>query len=294
MVDPSAEMPCDEAELLISRRIDGELHASDTDRLDAHLSSCDTCRETLSDWQDHSHQINAGLDNLWSPASHTKPIGKNETRIRKLARTEKSEKKIKPCMWVPIGMIASQFAAFLILGVYCLLFPQPAEAPHNIALPEPRIAPMTGPEIPDIEEVRRMVQPKPLIPIAGPIIAAPRPSVPCEFCSVEINWPATKPWEHAEPSEPVVLASFDREPLNLIRADNVWSLFQVETHDGALLAGKLALLSDSKSARAFVQIVSPDGSVREIAADKAHELEPELRGIVTRFIERSAQKLNAR
>jgi len=297
LIDPAEGLSCHEAELLISRRVDGELHDADLDRLETHLSGCDACHQTLSDWQDHSRQLDAGLDSLWNKSEpfrdREKPASPHATRIRKLAKpaskAANKTSRIKRCMWVPISMIASQFAAFLLLGVYCLLWPQSAEAPYGVSRPDPEPLPARNfIPIPEVDEVRRNLQRTPLLPISGPIIAAPRRMLllPHEIRETSF-WPSTQPWV-TEHSEPVVMASFHREPLELVKADNVWSAYQFEAA-GVVQNGKLALLTDAKTAKAFVQIVTPDGAVQAVASEDVQTLEPALRSVVTRFLERATK-----
>ena len=91
-----------------------------------------------------------------------------------------------------------------------------------------------------------------------------------------------------EVNESVVLASFDREPLNLVVADNIWSVYQTSAAEG-VLSGRLTLLTDAKSGKAFVEITAVNGSKQDIAAEDVQTLDCALRSIVSRFLERATK-----
>jgi hypothetical protein len=111
--------------VLISRRLDGELDAADVPLLDAHLKGCGACRLSLETWQDQSTALDENLATLWQPSTTTPEKIRSGSASRR-----KSVKPMKRCMWVPVGMIASQVVAFLGLSVYFLFFAQRAEAPQ--------------------------------------------------------------------------------------------------------------------------------------------------------------------
>ena len=61
----AAGIQCEQAEVLISRHVDGEIHASDLGMLHSHLKTCVKCSCSLETWLHHSRNITSELDNMW-------------------------------------------------------------------------------------------------------------------------------------------------------------------------------------------------------------------------------------
>lgn len=52
-------MNCRQAEIALSRHLDGELSAREMTRLEAHLSACPDCRRTASEWSEIGSALRA-------------------------------------------------------------------------------------------------------------------------------------------------------------------------------------------------------------------------------------------
>jgi len=110
---------CGFAELLISRRVDGELAPDDSPLLDAHLAACPACRERDREWLHQSSHLNDNMTVLWPETPKPKPRLKNQ-------------------FWLPLGVIASQAAALVGIAIYLNFFATSAQAP-KLSHDDPRI-----------------------------------------------------------------------------------------------------------------------------------------------------------
>jgi len=119
---------CEQAELLISRHLDGELSPGEAVQLNEHLKSCGNCRSHLANWTMQSSLINSELSELWPAGNAT-----HFPKAGKMPAPQAHRSKLRPCMWVPLGMVASQVLALSGLSIYFFFFTSPVQAPHSSA-----------------------------------------------------------------------------------------------------------------------------------------------------------------
>lgn len=273
---PAAPLACEEAELLVSRRIDGELKADEVARLDAHLRVCGNCRSSLESWKDHSELLDESLDGLW-----TKP----SPSVLATARFQKKP-PVTRCLWVPVGMVASQCLAVIGLAVYFLLSNSRVEAPQAV-IPLPRFdAPVLQPrQRPPVELVRPA--PKEVVVAPEPTPQSP-PAEPRMDLIPEATAPVPASTDHAG------FAAIETVPA--VEIDNVGMSYTIPADEGQGEAGRVHLLGDVATGRAVLRIVSVNGAVREVAQKDVDTLvEAPLRGILKRFLQEcSRPELRAR
>ena len=109
MLGGAAGIDCEIAEVLISRKVDGELNAADNGRLQEHLRICIKCSCRLESWIHQSRRISGELDGLWPRGSRGGDAVLPPLQLPRNAI-------------FPLSIAASQVVACAGLIVYCLFF----------------------------------------------------------------------------------------------------------------------------------------------------------------------------
>jgi hypothetical protein len=273
----STTVSCEHAEVLVSRRLDGELDSSDALLLDAHLECCENCRAHLQSWTNQSDTLSQSLNGLWTVPSDAL-----------LVAVKVPEPKAPRPFWVPLGMMASQFAALIGLALYIMFCATPASAPGNERVtgiaPRHAIEAKSANEVipaatlpPESEKKVSQIAEEPVVPIAVAEkietqavvnvshVAAPVPENPVikEQALASINLP------HMPMLIPNVSADFEIAVPGSTEKDS----------------GRVAILGDFFNGKAVIRLVDSSGAVTEIAQPDLNTLlsEPR-RGVVKRFL----------
>jgi hypothetical protein len=271
----STTVSCEHAEVLVSRRLDGELDPSDALLLDAHLECCENCRTHLHSWSNQSDTLSQSLNGLWTVPSDAL-----------LVAVQVPKPKAPRQFWVPLGMMASQFAAFIGLGLYIMFCATPASAPGNERVTG--ISPRPGVEAKSADEVVPAVVPteadKQVLQVSEETIA---PIAVAE----KVETPLAGNVSHvaAVPEKPVVkeqaLASISLPHMPML-IPNVSADFEIAIPGSTEKdSGRVAILGDFFNGKAVIRLVDSSGAVSEIAQPDLNTLlsEPR-RAVVKRFL----------
>ena len=287
---------CGQAEAMISRRVDGELSAFDAPQLDSHLKSCPHCRARLLNWSEQSALLAEELNGLWeSDGQKSTPLQALNPRHTlapiPIARSKRAQ---KTCLWVPIGMAASQVLAFAGLFIFLVFISRPVESPRigllrnsEIEIPAKAEEPAKSENtlfipIPSARDVARAASPPSLQ--ERPIFAAREPAAQNNLGNVltpmAIPKIVTRDSGFAE-------MRGDEELLPK-EIPNVSLEYKLDASaDGNLRprSGRVAILGDPLGKHCVVRITSEDGAVVQIAcSDLGTALDPALRIVVQRLL----------
>jgi anti-sigma factor RsiW len=273
----STTVSCEHAEVLVSRRLDGELDPSDALLLDAHLECCEICRAHLQSWTNQSDTLSQSLNGLWSVPSDAL-----------LVAVKFPQPKAARPFWVPLGMMASQFAALIGLALYIMFCATPASAPDNDRVTDRSPRPTA--------EAKSAIEAAPAAPL--PIESVKQVSQISEEIVVtvavaeKVETPAVINVSHVEapaPEKPVVkeqaLASIS-VPYMPMLIPNVSADFEIAIPGSSEKdSGRVAILGDFFNGKAVIRLVDSSGAVSEIAQPDLNTLlsEPR-RGFVKRFL----------
>jgi anti-sigma factor RsiW len=305
-VSLTGSISCEEAEVLIARRVDGELDAADAPLLDEHLKTCGVCRDRAEEWRAQSEQITGGFATLWPAQSGTgtntaKP---NTHRFEIIQEARAARPAPPPAVrrsrwhWLSPGRVASQVAALLGLCAGMLFLAQRAEAPHR-----PVVIELEPSRTPTAEKSAPPTPPSLTGKDKAPLAA--RLSAPSGNVEPVVQPPR---WWHRTGHLPIASGarpeaeSFQQE--TVLAALGVTTAVPVATDAGIeppqvlenisleyMLpetgeAGRVTLLGDVLAGRGWVKIVAHTGQTRFVAqADIQRALPPPLQTLVTRLIE---------
>jgi hypothetical protein len=107
-------LTCEQAELLISRLLDGELETESRAGVEAHLAGCAACRAALDAWA----RIGvASIDLLRGavPATPLRPPGPLSERRLAALRARRRSGAPAPAAWIPVAAAAGVLAALALL-----------------------------------------------------------------------------------------------------------------------------------------------------------------------------------
>ena len=285
----STTVSCEHAEVLVSRRLDGELDPSDALLLDAHLKCCENCRAHLQFWTSQSDTLSQSLNGLWSVPSDA---------LSATVKTAPPEKQVRP-FWVPLGMMASQFAAFIGLGLYIMFCASPASAPGNDRLSgsssRPALESKTETEIvpaPLSVEGDKHASQIPVIQSAPVSQIVEKPAAPAPIAAAPVaasSGPLNVSHSDPAPTRPVAqeqgLASINIPNMPML-IPNVAMDFEIsipgsEEKD----SGRVAILGDFFHGKAIVRLTDANGTVSEFAQpDLDTVLSAPRRLVVKRFL----------
>lgn len=295
---------CEEAELFVSRRIDGELEPADFALLKAHLKCCEKCRAQAQAWAETNCVLTDSISSMWTDDTGVSARVPSHDRLKTLPTPQRR------CHWVPLSMLASQTAAIVGLAAYLLFFSSRAEAPQKstklrpqppaemprVESPAPIAMSSSQPRTPEIPaEKAHAVATKidePKLTTPTPIVVSEKETVaavaeapanqnttdePQPVAAVETHTPA--PIAAPVRPEPVILAA-PRPPVMPKLIPNVSMDFEIGDH-----AGRLTLLGDVLSGRAVIRITDNEGKMQEFAQADVDTLVPEpQRSAVRRFL----------
>lgn len=272
----SSTVSCELAEVLISRRLDGELDATDSLLLEAHLKCCENCRAHLESWSVQSEVLSKNLNGLW-------PVP-----AEKLSAPAQPPVPPRRSLWVPLGMMLSQFAAFIVLGIYIFFFATPARAPGNGRVSQRHTPnPPAEPAAPVAPKTQRAESPEPAVNDAVQVSAEESGSQASAPITPLPQAPAVAPMLPLPPqmSRQHDMASLG-VPSDLKRIPNVSLEYEIpSTELTALEAGRVEILGDVLNGKAVIQLTDSSGEVCEIAQPDLDTLlsEPR-RTVVKRFL----------
>jgi len=103
-------MNCRTAEQFIHRRIDGELSRAERDRLDAHLSECNACRQVSEEYR----QL-ARLAHHWVPQPEAADRPADIFAAQVLARIKDSPRPASTALWMPLLVAAASLACLALI-----------------------------------------------------------------------------------------------------------------------------------------------------------------------------------
>lgn len=276
MAEKNITVECEQAETLISRRIDGELSPSDAPLLDAHLNACAACRERLVAWSYQSDLLAAELSSLWP----------KELAARSLPLAARASRN-----WAHLGLAAS---AMLALGGICLfLIGKPAVAPPLAQTVQPATVPQAS-STPLVAQASSLavvsLPPEPVIAITNEFeldAALATETPPPEVAGSASILPANAP--PVEKKEIALAALRDAPAPKLI--PNVSLDYALDVGGGRIERGRLILLGDVFAGRAVLRFVDEGGSIREAAQADVDTVLPEpYRAATHRFLARCAEE----
>lgn len=267
---------CEDAEIFVSRRIDGELTPADLALLKAHLKGCASCRAQAEAWAETSCVLVDSISTLWTDESDAAAAPRE---LPVMLPTPK-----RGAYWLPLGMLASQAVAILGLCAYLFVFAPHAEAPRitvhaNDAAPT-RLAPLSTEQHHAVEvEIVASIEPAP------PVLPAPAPaplpklaellaSGPVETVVVALNDESPQTIALAAPLPPVPL-----KPVSHVSMD-----FQIGDQ-----CGRLTLLGDILSGKAVIRVSDASGHTQVVAQQDIDTLPPGQRAAVRRFLAACAE-----
>ena len=102
-------MTCREIQSLMSRYIDGELTTEERAQVDAHLASCDACKQSFAQMQAINERIKGQLQTLDVPASLAARVTSSAQAMRKNGQSEQADRQKK---WYRFAA-----AAVLVIGL---------------------------------------------------------------------------------------------------------------------------------------------------------------------------------
>jgi len=296
---PRALIDCEQAELFMSRQIDGELGAMDLPLLRAHLVLCRSCREQAVHWTVQSDLLSQSLNDL------TPAVDKQ----RKVARAEIRKPKVSPTRTfaLPAGMVAAQVLA--LSGLF-FFFSGTAEAPHSARNRAPKAEPKVETQLamppleknPAVERIEGVevstglaqAETVKIEHLGTPHqIALPSPVAAIEFKAVE---PVPTVVATAQPIVPLIATLKKQEhvlaairetsiPKIISNVSTVYSISGDSVRGVEEEHGRIEVLGDVLAGKAVIRLSDWKGNVKEVAQpDVATALKSPHREIVERFI----------
>jgi anti-sigma factor RsiW len=276
------QIDCEQAEVLVSRRLDGELSDADARVLNAHLATCAECRAVLESWSRQDDCVEESLTRLFA----SKQSRNDVTEARPLIP--------RRFVWVPMSLAASQVLALTGLTIYFLFFGSPASAPQSAVVPRGPIAtrdtsttPPVAPVVARIEEkmpapLARVAEPPALVTTLTPARVAEEPVSQAVLGATEtVQVPALVEFVLATPQQGLAA------PREL---DNVQLVFTIHADGDSLEQnGRIVLLGDILNGRGIVRIVEQNGRKRDVFQQDVNSLSAPLREIVESFLQNCAR-----
>ncbi len=271
---------CEEAEILISRHLDGELEPSRLPPLKSHLRQCNACRSQAEAWAETSFSLGDSISTLWAEEISSRATSNNKAALSTAQRG---------AYWLPLSMLASQAVAIVGLAVYVTFFASPAQAPRtSVRVPEPKPVERTSQPAPLAINTVRADAPKPSEPAhvaaAAQSLALPRREI---SYSIPIEEPIETEVAVAEPAAPsntpLATPPVFAAPLPPVLPRLV-SNVSMDFQSGERFA-RITLLGDIASGKAVIRMMDPQGRVVDVAQGDVSTLlaEPE-RSAVRRFL----------
>ncbi|HYG77202.1 MAG TPA: zf-HC2 domain-containing protein [Planctomycetota bacterium] len=254
---------CDFAEVLISRRLDGELAPEDVPLLESHLKNCSACREREAEWFGHAVLLKESLSTLVPE------------------KKQRATRRRSP-LWVPVGMVASQAAALLALAVYLNFIATPAQAPKLSSAPQQQPAPAAQPAPAQAEDTE-VPLPTDLLPESDAVAQNVTHPIEEEQRHLFKDAPIERPADIQK--EPAPLAAM-REVIIPRLIPNVSIEYTLRGSDGGReISGRMDILGDILNDRAVIRIRDSRSGLKEVAqADINTLLAADERAVARRLV----------
>jgi anti-sigma factor RsiW len=273
---------CEDAEIMVSRRIDGELAPQDLALLKTHLKGCANCRAQAEAWAETSCVLVDSISTLWTEENEA-PV------IRDLPKKLPTPRR--GAYWLPLSMLASQAVAIVGLIAYLWFFAPSAEAP-KMTERGPVTASIPAQKLPTPKLVDRRAE------IAAELATITVQSAdyhritPFEPELIEVSAPAAQPVEvapvvEAAPAEIQKSVEFAAPlpPVELKKIPNVSMDFEMGEQ-----CGRVTLLGDILSGKAVIRISDSQGRTQDVAQQDVDTLLPQpQRTAVRHFLARCAE-----
>lgn len=264
----SRSLSCEEAERLLSRRIDGELDDASVPVLEEHIARCEQCRARAGQWLAQAGQTRDALADLWKeppvlvPAAHSasKPV------LRRRA-------------WMPVGVAASQGVALAGLVAYFAFFGLPASAPRYVGnKQETNNSPANAARQSGSFSAAPAASPRNK---AEPRLPAPKTAE----ATIPPEIPMSAVGESSAPARDGQALAAVGETGRDLRVDNVSMLFHVQAGNGRPeMSGRVFLYGDISGGNGWVRILDGKGRWREYSQSDLAAVPAPLQPLVKHFL----------